>query len=113
MSINKDRYGPGDNILTTMFSTKNCWVYLFHEEAGSARRLNKVPISLEAQRPSEIDKVTANEHPGEDNLVGIALIENRPELLSRAVDKLFSNSKSHYSEREPLWKSCWITFAVR
>ncbi len=111
-TTDKEVYGPGDEILLTLYSTIDSWVYLFHYNSEKYKQLNQEAIFLRAYNPKMINEITANKYPGEDNIVGIALADNNKETLDLAIGK-FKAKKSEYSINSLKWKSDWITFIVK
>jgi hypothetical protein len=114
MSVDKDIYGPGDQVLLTLYSysTSKTWIYLYHYSKEKFIELNINAIEMEPFDTKMITNITANKFPGEDNIVGFALTEDNNQILDNALSN-FLNKKSEYKDENQKWKSDWISFKVK
>lgn len=114
MSVDKDIYGPGDQVLLTLYSysTSKTWIYLYHYSKDKFIELNINAIEMEPFDTKMITNITANKFPGEDNIVGFALTEDNNQILDNALSN-FLNKKSEYKDENQKWKSDWISFEVK
>jgi hypothetical protein len=114
MSIDKDIYGLGDQVLLSLYSysTSKSWIYLYHYNNDKFIKLNTNAIEMEPFDTKMITNITANKFPGEDNIVGFALTEDNNQILDNALSN-FLNKKSEYKDENQKWKSDWISFKVK
>ncbi len=112
MDANKSKYGPGDPIILTLFSTKDVWIFFYSIEDGEAKKMNRERIFLSAYNFMQIDNIGAKGSSGKDNIIAIAIEKNDVEFSDNCFNTLFLNSKSNIIENHTNWRSQWETFFV-
>lgn len=110
--IDNTKYGRGDMVLSTLSTTKNCFITFYTFSNNEFKKLGDDFIPLEAFESIMIDKIRASRAPGVDNIIAIATLNSDESEVEQAISWLKGNIKSELSDTDSNWQTRWVTFKV-